>query len=138
MPLNLVQCLVGAGAAHAVTTVLGKRGPSFCAQAAEPQAAAPEEPQIIREPKGGPDVVLIGCEEELEPLLKAGDHLSVRGFTARIVRLPRATPLATLSHAQRAAIIPEGVPYVSISECGVPQDAKASDIAKAAMEAMRI
>ncbi len=143
MPLNLVQCLVGAGAAHAVNAVLGKKGPAFSAQAGELYSAAPdagalEEPQIVREPKGGPDVVLIGCEEELETLLKAGDHLSVRGFTARIVKLPRATPLEALLPAQRAGIIPEGVAYVCISECGRLQKANAPDIAKAAMEAMRI
>lgn len=139
VPLNLLQCMVGAGIAHAVTAVLGTKGLTLVKpeQQIAPTADKPAEPEIVREPKGGPDVVLLGCEAELDALMKAGDQLSVRGYTARIVKLPHALPFSTLSDEQRARCIPADVPYVNISECSLLHGADSVDIAKAALEAMR-
>ena len=43
---------------------------------------------ILREPKGGPDVILIASGSEVELAFKAADMLSVQGYTARIVSMP--------------------------------------------------
>lgn len=143
VPLNLVQCLVGAGAAHAIVAVLARGaavhpGKTVTTEQTETPAPCTEaQPETVREPKGGPDVVLIGYADQIETLKKAGDHLSVRGLTARIVRLPEGASLATLSQAQRQGIVPDGVPYICTAENSALDGASAADVAKTALEAIQ-
>lgn len=150
---NLIQCLVGAGLAHGIIALLDKKeflvgvlnttGDS--ARANPDETMTPPQPKfdvsapikIVREPKGGPDVVFLGCQDDVEKLIKAGDYLSVRGFTARIVQLPDGLRLEEMTPEQRSEAIPDGIPFVSCTECGTLQEASSVDLANAAQEAMK-
>ncbi|MEG1524197.1 MAG: ECF transporter S component [Clostridia bacterium] len=134
MPLNLVQCIVGAAIANGVILVLN-RSVSWI-RLAETNVGK-EQGTIAREPKGGPDVVLVGCETEITTLLKAANILSVQGFTGRIVQLNKGISIESLSSAERERLMPSSIPYVGITSCGKPAGTSAQDIAQAALEAIR-
>lgn len=86
---------------------------------------------IVREPKGGPDIVLLGAADARALLLKSGDFLSVRGFTARVVTLPDGVNrLSELPEDERARALAEGKPHINLADpadCGalIPADAAA-------------
>lgn len=96
------------------------------------------EVKIVREPKGGPDVIFIGGADSEKRLLRAGDYLSVRGFTARIVTLPEGiAALASLPPEAREKALAGGAPYISVCENGNLAVADAATLANAALEALR-
>ncbi len=158
LPLNLVQCLVGAGLAHGVIAVLSKKNvglpmPSTQGEAAvsnKPEAnavdfvgsqqdvASVKEPEAVtvREPKGGPDFVFFGCKRDVPVLLTAGDHLSVRGYTARIVQLPDGRPLETYPPDERQKLAPDGIPYIDCSQRSPLSETGAKELANEALEVL--
>lgn len=141
VPLNLAQCLVGAAIAHAVIVVLHRKelpARLLSDRRIAPQAAVQPDPVIVREPKGGPDVILVGCEDELDALITAANSLAVRGYTARVVKLPNGAKLEGLRVEQRARILTPGVPYVGIALCGTTHPSDPEDIVKAALEAIGV
>ena len=96
---------------------------------------------IVREPKGGPDIVLLGAPDQKELLLKSGDHLSVRGFTARIVTLPDGvTSLSALAESEHDRALAPGKPQLNLADpadCGALNHASAAEIAAEAYRRIR-
>lgn len=139
---NTLQCLIGAGAGHAMTIVL-LRSKFYVPHTAlrfnrtkpdeteTAETAAPAE--ILREPKKGPDVVLI-AKRELVPLItKAGDLLSVQGFTARLVATDDQIAFDRLSAEQREKFLPADKPFVQVDDTQTTAEA----VAQAALQAIR-
>lgn len=95
---NTAQCVAGAGVAQGLIE-------AFSRQAAHGKLArhaqAPRA-RLLRDPKGGADVALIARDGALA--LRAGDCLSVRGYTARVLALDARGP-QTL-----AELLPAGIP----------------------------
>ena len=139
---NTIQCLIGAGAGHAMTIVL-LRSKFYVPHTAlrfnrtkpdEPEQAEPAAPaEIVREPKNGPDVVLIASRELVPLITKAGDLLSVQGFTARLVALDDPGAFERLSEEQRETFLPSGKPFVRVEDAQTTAEA----IAQAALQAIR-
>lgn len=127
VPFNALQCLVGAAGAHALTAVL-LRTKLFAGQNKQVPVCA----EILREPKGGPDVVLVAPRTQAELLGKAGDYLSVQGFTARLVAVDDARAFDCLTPQERAVFLPEGKPFVRVEQ----DDADPKAVAQAALEAI--
>lgn len=93
------------------------------------------ETKIVREPKGGPDIVFIGTKEMEKRLLLAGDYLSVRGFTARVVTLPEGvTWLGALDEGERIRVLAGGAPHLCMPESEALREADALTIATAALK----
>lgn len=129
VPLNLVQCLAGAAVAYALILVLRRAElPGML------QGAMTATGKIVREPKGGPDVVFYGHETDVERMLRAGDLLSVRGFTARIVRLDGTAGARELSDKAREQLLGNGVPAI---DAAAQPDASAETLAEHAMQEVR-
>ena len=123
---NAVQCLVGA----VIATILGimlLKTKFFSRE----QVAAPACAEILREPKHGPDVVLLARRDQAETIKKAGDMLSVQGIMARIVALDDEAQFSQLAPAQKEQFIPEGKPFVLVDQV----DASPKAIMQAAVEA---
>jgi len=127
LPFNALQCLVGAAGAHALTAVL-LRTKLFHARRESPACAA-----ILREPKGGPDVVLVAPRAQAALIEKAADYLSVQGFTARLVLLDDAHAFDCLGAEERALFLPPEKPFVRVEQA----DAEAREVAQAARAAIR-
>lgn len=108
---NTMQCLVGA----VIATVLGLMLLKTKLFASEP-AAAPVCAEILREPKHGPDVVLVSVRAQAELIKKAGDMLSVQGIMARIVAVDDFAAFERMSPAQREQFLPEGKPFVRVDD----------------------
>ncbi len=68
--------------------------------------------RIVREPKGGPDIVLAASEAGLDTIKRAADILSVQGFTARLITLHGVDAPDALSAAERAELAPEKLPFL--------------------------
>lgn len=64
---------------------------------------------ILREPKGGPDVILIASGSEVELAFKAADTLSVQGYTARIVSMPSMELFDAQDEAYRQSVLPKSI-----------------------------
>ena len=97
------------------------------------------EVKIVREPKGGPDVIFIGDASRETLLLRAGDYLSVRGFTARVVTLPEGIPsLKALSAKEREKALEGAVPYLSVCEEPSLANADAMALSNAALKEIQI
>ena len=64
---------------------------------------------ILRNPKGVPDVILMGSGSEVELLFKAGDILAVQGITARIVSMPCMELFDQQSAEYRQSVLPDDV-----------------------------
>ena len=125
---NLIQCVVGAAAAHAMAIVLGKTKLFAVESALLPVCA-----EILREPKNGPDVVLLAGRGQADVIKKAGDILSVQGTVARIVAVDDPHAFDALGSAQKERFLPSGKPYVRVESA----DATAETVAQAALEAIR-
>ena len=125
---NLIQCVVGAAAAHAMALVMGKTKIFAVESALLPVCA-----EILREPKNGPDVVLLAGRAQADVIKKAGDILSVQGTTARIVAVDDPSAFDSLGAAQKERFLPSGKPYVRVES----EDATAEAVAQAALEAIR-
>lgn len=140
---NTIQCLIGASAGHAMTIVL-LRSKFFLPHTAlrfnrtkldEPEQAAPAAPpaELLREPKNGPDVVLLASRDLVPLITKAGDLLSVQGFTARLVALDDSSAFDCLGVEQREAFLPSGKPFVRVDDAQTTAEA----VAQAALQAIR-
>ncbi|HML66806.1 MAG TPA: ECF transporter S component [Clostridia bacterium] len=108
---NTLQCLIGA----VVATILGLmllKTKIFAQDAASQPVCA----EILREPKNGPDVVLVSLRAQAELIKKAGDMLSVQGIMARILVLDDSSAFEQLSAAQREHFLPEGKPFVRVED----------------------
>lgn len=123
---NTMQCLVGAVSA----TVLGVM--LFKTKLFSPEnAMLPVCAEIIREPKNGPDVVLLAKRDHLAMIQKAGDMLSVQGIMARLVIVDDNYAFDRLSPSQRERFLPLEKPYVKVEN----DDTTPKAIMQAAMEA---
>ena len=93
------------------------------------------EAKIVREPKGGPDIILIDSRDREKRILLAGDFLSVRGYTARVVTLPEGCArLSALSDGERERVLAGGAPYICLPENEALSGADASAIAAKALQ----
>lgn len=125
---NTIQCLIGASVATALTVVLQKT--QLFQQKGEPQTVCAE---ILREPKNGPEVVLIAKRENADLIRLAGDMLSVQGITARLVAVDNLDAFNSLRSEQLQQFIPEGKPFVRVEDGETLPKA----IMQAAVEAIR-
>jgi uncharacterized membrane protein len=126
IPFNTMQCIIGAVVATIVGVMLLKTKLFSREGAATPTCA-----EVLREPKQGPDVVLIALRSEAELIKKAGDMLSVQGIMARIVAIDDSEAFMMLSEAQKEQFLPAGKPFVRIEN----GDMSAKEIMQAALEA---
>ena len=108
---NTLQCLVGAVVATILGLMLLKTKIFAQGTASQPVCA-----EILREPKNGPDVVLVALRAQAELIKRAGDMLSVQGIMARILVLDDSSAFEQLSAAQRERFIPEGKPFVRVDD----------------------
>ncbi|MPN08957.1 hypothetical protein SDC9_156245 [bioreactor metagenome] len=123
---NAMQCLVGAAAATALGLVLLKTKLFSPENAMLPVCA-----EILREPKNGPDVVLIAKRDHQALIQKAGDMLSVQGIMARLVVVDDNYAFERLSPSQRERFLPPGKPYVRVEN----DDTTPKAVMQAAVEA---
>jgi transketolase len=65
-------------------------------------------------PEDQPDLVLIGTGSEVAVCLEAADALAVDGVATRVVSMPSWERFAARSAPERAAVLPPGVPTVSV------------------------
>jgi len=108
---NTMQCLVGAVIATALGLMLEKTK-LFAKEAPATPACA----EILREPKQGPDVVLLSARANAELIKKAGDMLSVQGIMARVVAVDDFAAFDRLPLTQRERFLPEGKPFVRVDD----------------------
>lgn len=125
---NAMQCVAGAAAAAALSAVLLKTKLFDQNGGAQPVCA-----EILREPKNGPEVVLIAKREQADLIRQAGDMLSVQGVVARLVALDDAAAFDRLSKEQKEAFLPDGKPFVRIEN----DDTSPKAIMQAALEAIQ-
>ena len=125
---NTLQCLVGASAATAIGVVLLKT--NLFRQKSERKLVVAE---ILREPKNGPEVVLVARRENLSLIQKAGDMLSVQGITARLVALDDVEAFDQLNTDQREQYLPADKPFVRVEN----GESTPKAIMQAALEALR-
>ncbi len=123
---NTMQCLVGAIVATALGLMLEKTK-LFAKEVTIVSASA----EILREPKHGPDVVLIAARANAELIKKAGDMLSVQGIMARVIAVDDSAAFEKLPAAQREQFLPEGKPFVRVDD----PDTTPKAIMQAAVEA---
>jgi uncharacterized membrane protein len=127
IPFNTMQCMIGAVVATIVGVMLLKTK-LFSRES----VALPASAEILREPKQGPDVVLVAPRAEAELIKKAGDMLSVQGIMARIVAIDDSEAFARLSDLQRAQFLPIGKPVVRVEN----GDTTPKEIMQAAVAAL--
>lgn len=109
VPLNALQGLIGGIAAHALLLALGKTRLLTVGRTSLPAS-------IVREPKGGAEVVLAIDRANVALIEQAADYLSVRGVTARLVALDDASAFLRLTKAEKRAFLPDGVPYLIVTD----------------------
>jgi hypothetical protein len=110
-------------------TVLLKKTKVFSAE----NALLPVCAEILREPKNGPDVVLVAKRAQSALITKAGNLLSVQGSTARLVVIDDPFAFDRLSDAQMGRFLPKDKPFVRVENA----DTTAEAIMQAAKEAMK-
>ncbi|MEA4913871.1 MAG: ECF transporter S component [Christensenella sp.] len=106
---NTLQCLIGAVIATIIGVMLLKTN-LFTRENAALFICA----EILREPKNGPDVVLLAPRSEADLIKRAGDMLSVQGIMARIVVIDEKDAFDKLNELQREGYIPKGKPFVRV------------------------
>jgi uncharacterized membrane protein len=106
---NAIQCVVGAAAAATMAAVLLKTK-LFEQKSDAPMLGA----EILREPKNGPDVILVARREFADSIRQAGDMLSVQGVMARLVVLDDEAAFDRLKQEQRELFLPAGKPYIKV------------------------
>lgn len=106
---NTIQCIVGAVVATVVGAIILKTKLFSPENALMPACA-----QIIREPKNGPDVVLLAERKQAALIQKAGDMLSVQGIMARLVVIDDPFSFARLAASQREHFLPADKPFVRV------------------------
>ena len=125
---NAIQCVVGASVATVLGIMLIKTK-LFTAE----NAMLPVCAEILREPKNGPDVVLVANREQTALAQKAGDMLSVQGIMARLVAVDDRFAFDRLSPLQRERFVPSEKPFVWIDT----KDTTPKAVMQAAVEAMK-
>lgn len=96
--------------------------------------------RLLREPKGGPDAVLAGPAAAEGTLVRAGNTLSVMGYTARLI-LFEGTPDGLLNGTE-AALLPVTVIMLPAEKEVCPpvtvlsENAEAGDLVRAAAKAI--
>lgn len=125
---NAMQGLIGAAIATILGVVLLKTSVISPEKAALPACA-----EILREPKNGPEVVLVAKRERADLIRKAGDMLSVQGVMARLVVLDNEAAFDRLGARQREHFLPHGKALVRIENDDMPP----KEIMQAALEAIR-
>ena len=123
---NTIQCMIGAVVATIVGVMLLKT--KLFEREPGTQAACAE---ILREPKNGPDVVLVATRAQAELIKTAGDMLSVQGVMARIVVLDDGAAFDRLPLIQRERFVPQDKPFVRVTDAETTPKA----IMQAALEA---
>ena len=106
---NTMQCLIGAVVATIIGVMLLKTKLFTCENIALPICA-----DILREPKNGPDVVLLAQRTDAELIKKAGDMLSVQGIMARLVVVDDPYAFERLSPSQKERFVPLQKPFVRV------------------------
>ena len=133
VPLNLLQSTAGACIAYTVIHVLQRRVPWVRTL----QTAVTTKPEgtfeILREPKGGPDAILIGRHADQIRMKEIGNILSVQGYTARIVAIEAKSLKQTDQNKDRDWLT-EGVPYISLLEQDGQNGLTAQQIASQLLE----
>ena len=104
---NTMQCMFGAVVATIIGVMLLKTKLFTRDNAVLPICA-----EILREPKNGPDVVLLARRADAELIKKAGDMLSVQGIMARVVAIDDLDAYDRLNDMQRERYIPKDKPFV--------------------------
>ncbi|NLI52754.1 MAG: hypothetical protein GX417_00350 [Clostridiales bacterium] len=127
VPFNALQCMVGAVVANVLGMMLFRTKLFSIASGAAPVCA-----EILREPKNGPDVVLVSGRAQSELIRKAGDMLSVQGVMARLVVVDDSRAFDRLSPTQREQFLPQGKPFVHVEN----DDTTPKAIMLAAVEAV--
>ena len=64
---------------------------------------------VLRDPKGGADVILIATGSEVELIYKAADILSVQGYTARLVSMPCVELFDMQDDEYKESVLPRGM-----------------------------
>ena len=123
---NTMQCLIGAVVATIIGVMLLKTKLFSREDPAKPVCA-----EILREPKNGPDVVLVATRAQAELIKTAGDMLSVQGVMARIVVLDDGAAFDRLPLIQRERFVPQDKPFVRVTDAETTPKA----IMQAALEA---
>ena len=96
---------------------------------------APQEDrgaQILREPKGRPDLILVARGKSGETLFKAAAILGVQGYTARLVALFDEALFMRQPLDFRESILPRDKSETTVFEAETPQET-----ARCAREAIR-
>lgn len=125
---NAIQCVVGAAAAATLSAVLLKTK-----LFEQKDDASSKSAEILREPKNGPDVVLVARREFADTIRQAGDMLSVQGVMARLVVLDDEATFDRLGAEQREHYLPSGKPFVKVDSA----ETSPKEIMQAALEAIR-
>ena len=100
----------------------------------EPVRAESAYFRIVTEPKGGPEVVLIGTAWQEKLLTRAMLILNVQGIVGRLAILNEGVRMDCLPDEERDKILTEGVPVLNL--CGDPES-DADVISRRALECMR-
>jgi len=125
---NILQCMTGA----VISTLLGVilfKTKLFAPENAQQTACA----EILREPKNGPEVILVAKREQADLIRQAGDMLSVQGVMARLVVLDNETAFNRLGAMQRERFLPQGKPFVRVEN----KDTSPKAVMQAALEAIQ-
>jgi uncharacterized membrane protein len=125
---NTIQCVAGATVATVLSVVLFRTKLFDQTGALQPVCA-----EILREPKNGPEVILVAKREQADLIRQAGDLLSVQGIVARLVAVDDAEAFDRLDATQRQTFLPEGKPFVRVEDGETTPKA----IMQAAVEAIR-
>ncbi len=125
---NTLQCVAGATVAAVLGAVLLKT--KLFSDAAD---ALPACATIAREPKNGPDVILVAGKEQAQLIQKAGDMLSVQGVTARLVVVNDEKAFERLSGKRKEQFIPNDKPIVRASGDETP----AKELMRMALDSLR-
>lgn len=79
-----------------------------------PDGAVPDGAYVRHDPEGTADVVLIGTGSEVSLCLDAAALLAEQGVHARVVSMPCIERFLALEQNKREAILPPGIPRVSV------------------------
>ena len=100
----------------------------------EPVRAKSEYFRIITEPKGGPEVILVGAVWQEPVLSRAMLILNVQGIVGRLAILNEGVRMDCLPEEEKNKILTSGVPVLNL--CGDPET-DANVISQRAMRCMQ-
>ena len=100
----------------------------------EPVRAKSKYFRIVTEPKGGPEVILIGAAWQEQLLSRAMLILNVQGTVGRLAVLNEGVRLDCLPEEEQSKILTPGIPVLNL--CGDPE-ADADAIARRALRCIQ-